>query len=268
MNLIRAEVLKLFTTSLWWIFAIVLVPLWGIALGFNWLTAYGVLGTGVVDGDLAGFGSVETVVSGLYTSGQSAGVLLVVLLGAIMVTGEFFHLTATSTFLTTPRRERVIVAKMVVAVGLAVSVWLLTTLLNLVFAPIVLGTFDEPTYLGEDFVWQAIGLNGLAFVLWSLVGVGAGVLIRSQLGTVITLSVLYVIGTQVLTLVFFLLSQNVWEPFMQVRLLVPTLASDLLITGPQLDGDPPRWVGGLILFGYAAVTAVIGTLITKRRDIA
>jgi ABC-2 type transport system permease protein len=185
-----------------------------------------------------------------------------------MVTGEFFHLTATSTFLTTPRRERVIVAKMVVAVGLAVSVWLLTTLLNLVFAPIVLGTFDEPTYLGEDFVWQAIGLNGLAFVLWSLVGVGAGVLIRSQLGTVITLSVLYVIGTQVLTLVFFLLSQNVWEPFMQVRLLVPTLASDLLITGPQLDGDPPRWVGGLILFGYAAVTAVIGTLITKRRDIA
>jgi ABC-2 type transport system permease protein len=268
MNLVRAEVLKLFTTSLWWIFAIVLVPLWGIALGFNWLAAYGALGTGVPDGELAGFGSVQSIISGLYTSGQSAGVLLVVLLGAIMVTGEFFHLTATSTFLTTPRRERVIVAKMVVAVGLAVSVWLLTTLLNLVFAPIVLGTFDEPTYLGEDFVWQAIGLNGLAFVLWSLVGVGAGVLIRSQLGTVITLSVLYVIGTQVLTLVFFLLSQNVWEPFMQVRLLVPTLASDLLITGPQLDGDPPRWVGGLILFGYAAVTAVIGTLITKRRDIA
>jgi ABC-2 type transport system permease protein len=132
----------------------------------------------------------------------------------------------------------------------------------------VLGSFDEPTYLGESFVWQAIALNGLAFVLWSLVGVGAGVLIRSQLGTVITLSVLYVIGTQVLTLIFFLLSQNVWEPFMQARLLVPTLASDLLITGPQVDGDPPRWVGGLILFGYAAVTAVIGTMITKRRDIA
>ncbi|GIE27572.1 hypothetical protein Ait01nite_006170 [Actinoplanes italicus] len=268
MNLIRAELLKLFTTSLWWIFAIVLLPLWGLALGYNWLAANVTLGTEGGDGELAGFGSVESVVSGLYTSGQSAGVLLVVLLGAIMVTGEFFHLTATSTFLTTPRRERVIVAKMIVAVGIAVSVWLLTTVLNLAAAPLALGNLNKPSYLAESFVWQAIGLNGLAFVLWALVGVGAGVLIRSQIGTVITLSVLYVIGTQVLTLIFFALSEYVWEPFMQLRVLVPTLASDLLITGPQLDDDPPRWVGGLILFGYATVTAVIGTLITKRRDIA
>jgi ABC-2 type transport system permease protein len=268
MNLIRAELLKLFTTSLWWILAIVLVPLWGLALGFNWLAAYAALSIPEDPDAPQAFGNSESIVSGLYTSGQSAGVLLVVLLGAIMVTGEFFHLTATSTFLTTPRRERVIMAKIVVALGIAICVWLLTTALNLAAGPAVLASMDQPSFLGEDFVWQAIWLNGLAFVLWSLVGVGAGVLIRSQLGAVITLSVLYVIGTQVLTLLFFALSQYVWEPFIQVRLVIPTLASDLLITGPQVDGDPPRWVGGLILFGYAAVTAVIGTLITKRRDIA
>ena len=46
------------------------------------------------------------VAANLYTSGQFFGVLIVMLLGAILVTNEFFHLTATTTFLVTPRRER------------------------------------------------------------------------------------------------------------------------------------------------------------------
>ncbi|HWS32014.1 MAG TPA: ABC transporter permease [Actinoplanes sp.] len=268
MNLIRAELLKLRTTSLWWIFAIALLPLWGLALGYNWLAVDVTFSAGAPADVDAGFGDAERVIAGLYTSGQFSGVLLVVLLSAILVTSEFFHLTATSTFLATPRRELVIAAKMVTAVFVAVVVWLITTALNLAFAPLVLGALGRETRLGDGFVWQAIGLNGLAFVLWALVGIGAGVLIRSQIGAVITLSIVYIIGTQVLQLVFFALSTYVWEPFMSLRILVPTLASDLLISGPQLDEDPPRWVGGLILIAYAAGTAIVGTLITKHRDIS
>ena len=268
MSLFRAELLKLRTTSLWWIFALILVPLWGVALAYNWLAVEVTTSEAGSGFENAGFGSVETVVSGLYTCGQFGGVLLVVLLSAILVTSEFFHLTATSTFLTTPRRERVILAKMATAVVIALVVWLVTTLLNLAAAPLVLSTVDRPSYLGQSFVWQAIGLNALAFVLWALLGVGAGVLIRSQIGATITLSVLYVVGTQILTIVFTVLSSMVWEPFMGLRVLVPTLASELLITGPLLPDDPPRWVGGLILLGYAVVTAVLGTLITRRRDVS
>ncbi|MEV0898724.1 ABC transporter permease [Actinoplanes sp. NPDC049802] len=268
MRLVSAELLKLRTTALWWIFAIILVPLWGLALGFNWLTTDAALSMSPEDVQEAGLGDLERLVSGLYTSGQFAGVLLVLLLSAILVTSEFFHLTATSTFLTTPKRERVIIAKMITAVIIAVIVWLFTTVLNVAITPIVLGTMNQPTFLGDAFVWQAIGLNGLAFVLWALVGVGAGVLIRSQIGATITLSVVYVIGTQVLSIVFFVLSEYVWEGFMDLRVLVPTFASDLLISGPTLAEDPPRWVGGAILVGYAVVMSVIGTLVTKRRDIA
>ncbi len=268
MNLIRAELLKLRTTAMWWIFAIVLLPLWGLALAYNWLSANVTLTTDASDLGGASFGSVEQVVAGLYTSGQFSGVLLVVLLSAILVTSEFFHLTATSTFLATPRRELVIGAKMVIAALVAVAVWLFTTLLNLAIAPLVLSGLDQPSYLEESFVWQAIGLSGLAFVLWSLLGVGAGVLIRSQIGAVITLSVVYVLGTQVVNVIFFLLSEYVWEPLLTLRILIPTLASDLLITGPQMPDDPPRWVGGLILVAYAAITAVVGTLITKQRDVS
>ena len=267
MNLVRAELLKLRTTSLWWIFAILLVPIYGLALGYNWLTADVMLSTEFSDSGLAVVGQTERAVSGLYTSGQFFGILLVVLLSAILVTNEFFHLTATSTFLTTPRRQLVIAAKMTVSVLIALAVWFVTTVLSLIFAPLALGTMDRPSFVGETFVWQAIGLNALAFVLWGLLGVGTGVLIRSQIGATLTLSVLYVIGAQVLSAIFVVLG-NVWnEAILTFRVVVPTLASELMVTGPQFANDPPRWVGALILLAYATVFSVVGTLITGRRDI-
>lgn len=269
MNLIRAELLKLRTTSLWWIFAILLVPIYGVALAYNWLTANVMLSSDYTDVDapIQMIGEAERAVSGLYTSGQFFGILLVVLLSAILVTNEFFHLTATSTFLTTPRRELVIAAKMVVSVVIALVVWLFTTLLSLVFAPIALSTMNRDSSIGEAFVWQAIGLNGLAFVLWGLLGVGTGVLIRSQIGATLTLSVLYVIGAQVLSTIFMVLG-SIWnEAILTFRVVVPTLASELMVSGPQFPDDPPRWVGAVIMLAYAAMFSVIGTLITKQRDI-
>ncbi|GIE79664.1 hypothetical protein Aph02nite_56140 [Actinoplanes philippinensis] len=269
MNLVSAELLKLRTTSLWWIFALLLVPLYGVALAFNWLAAraIGALGPEAENISFSSF-SVERIVGNLYTSGQFGGVLLVLLLSAILVTNEFFHLTATATFLTTPRRELVILAKMVVSVLIAVLVWLLTTALNLVLAPVALTSTVGDTHLGEPYVWQAIGLNLLVHVLWALVGVGCGVLIRSQIGATITLTVLYVVGTQILTAVFALLANLVDDSILRMRIIIPTLASDLLVSGPQSADDLPRWVGAAVLLAYAALAGALGTLITRQRDIA
>jgi ABC-2 type transport system permease protein len=268
MNLISAELLKLRTTSLWWVFAISLVPLYAVALAYNWLTTSVITNMDVPDEGAFGTVGQTQIVSNLYTSGQFAGVLLVLLLSAILVTNEFFHLTATATFLTTPRRERVILAKMVVSLLIAVTVWLFTTGLNLIFAPVALDSTGMKTYLGESFVWQAISLNLLVHVLWGLMGIGCGVLIRSQIGTTITLTGLYLVGTQIFTAVFVLLATYVNEVFMQLRVVVPTLASDLLISGPQSPDDLPRWVGAVVLLAYAGVAGVLGTLITRQRDIA
>ena len=73
--------------------------------------------------------------------------------------------------------------------------WLVTTVLNLIAVPFVLNALDLPAQLGEPAVWRAIGLNALAFALWAILGVGAGVLIRSQLAATLTLALVYVIGT-------------------------------------------------------------------------
>lgn len=276
MKLVKAELLKIRTTSTWWVFGIILIPLWALSVLYNWGTTNLTRGIDTANADVPAdqqelvrvTGEAINVAANLYTSGQFLGVLLVMLLGAIIVTNEFFHLTATTTFLTTPHRERVIYAKLVAGVLLGLVFWLITTVLNLIVVPLVLSNLDVPAMLGDPAIWRAIGLNGLAFALWAIVGVGAGVLIRSQLGATLTLSIAYMIGTLGAALVFFLLTEYVADFFENLQVLVPTTASTLMISGTELPGNPPRWVGAVVLIGYAAVTGLIGTLIVRRRDIS
>ena len=210
-------------------------------------------------------GEAVNIATTLYTSGQFLGVLLVMLLGAILVTNEFFHQTATTTFLVTPVRERVVLAKLAASVLLGLLFWLVTTIGNLIAVPFILRSMDLGAQLGEPAIWRAIGLNALAFALWAILGVGFGVLIRSQLAATLTLSIAYVIGNFGATLAFFLLTEYVARWISKLQVIVPTTASQLMIAGTDLPGNPPRWVGAAVLIGYAVVAGTIGTLIMRRR---
>ncbi|MDT4993559.1 MAG: type transport system permease protein [Actinoplanes sp.] len=273
-NLVKAELQKIRTTSTWWIFGIILLPLWAAALLLNWAQANILVSpdeTGLDPNQaeqVRAVGQAVNIATNLYTSGQFFGVLIVMLLGAIVVTNEFFHLTATTTFLISPRRESVVYAKFAAAVILGVVFWLVTSLLNLIFAPLILTKLGVGAQLGEGAVWRAIALNGLAYILWAVLGVGFGVLIRSQLAATITLSLAYVVGTFGASIIFNLLSTQVAQWTSNLQVLVPTTASELMISGTELPGHPPRWIGAAVLIGYAVLTAVLGTMIMKRRDIA
>ncbi|GAB2628898.1 hypothetical protein Aab01nite_21280 [Paractinoplanes abujensis] len=272
MSLVNAELFKVRTTSLWWIMGIILLPLYAASVLANWAQASaGPTPSDVPDqqAELIEAANLPiNVATNLYTSGQYFGVLVVVLLSAIIVTSEFFHLTATTTFLTTPRRESVILAKFGAAAVIGLAVWLLTTILNLIVVPLIMNNLNLGSQLGEPAVWRAIGLNALAFVLWAILGVGAGVLIRSQIAATLILAITYVVGTSAIGLIFFLLSEYVAEWINNFQVLVPTTASTLMISGTDLPGSPPRWVGAVVLIGYAAVLGFFGTWLTKRRDIS
>ena len=222
MSLVNAELRKIRTTATWWIFGLVMLPLWALALLVNWGTS-----NLTTNADQTGLnadqaeqvkvaGEAVNVAANLYTSGQFFGVLIVMVLGAIVVTNEFFHQTATTTFLTTPRRESVLVAKLI-----------------------------------------ASALLGLVF--W--------VLIRSQIAATLTLAIGYLVGTSGASIIFALLTDKVADWFSKLEVLVPTTASSLMISGTELPGSPPRWVGAVVLVGYAVVAGVLGTAIMRRRDI-
>lgn len=273
-TLIKAELLKIRTTSTWWIFGLIMLPLWVATLLANWASANFTTGDNQAGlnsdqaAQVAVAGKAVNVATDLYTSGQFFGVLIVMLLGAIVVTNEFFHQTATTTFLTTPRRESVVLAKMIASILLGLMFWLFTTVLNLIFAPLILSHLGVGSQLGAGAVWRAIALNGLAFVLWAILGVGFGVLIRSQLAATLTLALVYVVGTFGASLIFLLLESKVSKWFTHLEVIVPTTASTLMISGTDLPDNPPRWVGAIVLIAYAAIAGVLGTAIMKRRDIA
>ncbi|SCL18895.1 ABC-2 family transporter protein [Micromonospora nigra] len=274
MNLVRSELLKIRTTSTWWIFGLIALPLWGIALLFNWLQTDALAGDsfGEVPADQAdaveALSSPAALAANLYTNGQLFGLMIVMLLGVVVVTSEFFHQTVTTTFLTTPHRTAVMLAKLVAAACLGVLFWLFTTALNLVAGTAVLNATGVGSQLGASEAWEAIALNGLAYLLWAILGVGLGVLIRSQIGATVTGILLYLGGTIGAATVIALLASRYGEWINDLQLLVPSLASSLMVAGTDIPGNPPRWAGAAVLIGYAVVAGAIGALTMRRRDIS
>ncbi|MFF3864879.1 ABC transporter permease [Micromonospora sp. NPDC001898] len=274
MNLVRSELLKIRTTSTWWIFGLISLPLWALALLFNWLQTDALASGGFEDvpaeqaDQIQAVQSVDSLAANIYTNGQFFGLLIMMLLGIIVVTSEFFHQTVTTTFLTVPHRTAVMVAKLVAGATIAMLFWLVTTALNLVFGALVLNSVDVGAQFGSGAVWRAIGLNALAYLLWSVLGVGIGVLIRSQIGATVTGILLYLGGSIGAVAVLSLLASRYGEWINKLQVVVPSLASSLMVSGVDIPGNPPRWVGAAVLIGYAVLAGLIGALTIRRRDIS
>ncbi|MDG4823074.1 ABC transporter permease [Asanoa sp. WMMD1127] len=276
MRLVNAEFRKLLTTNTWWLFALGALLCWAATFALNATFAHFTLTqappTDVSPEDAAQIAAVSDQIyqaANLYTSGQFTGLLFVVLLGILMVTNEFHHQTATSTFLTTPHRTSVISAKLGVAAFIGVLFWVVTTALNIPATMIFLRSEDLPTLLGDSSVQRAILLNGVAYLLWGILGVGIGVLMRSQIAATVTAVLAYVLGTAVVGFLFTLLSQALDQDWIEdIQYALPSIASGLMVAGRDLPGQPEYWVGAVILVAWAVVTGTIGTLITRTRDIS
>jgi hypothetical protein len=276
LRLIHSEFLKLRTTNAWWLFVLGALVLLAIAVLFNWAQADFMLGSstpeGIPEEDRAAFeASRDEVVqaANLYTSGQFFGLMFVMLVAIVIVTSEFHHQTATTTFLTTPHRTAVILAKLCLATLFGAALWLISLAIDIPATIGILSIYDYPSLLGEWPVQRAILLNLLAYALWGVLGIGVGVLIRSQIGATIVGAVAYLIGTAAVAILVAVLGSGLgWDWVEDAQYAFPSVASALMVSGANLPGQPPYWAGALILIGWAIVTGTIGTMITRRRDVS
>ena len=269
-NLIRSELLKVRTTNIWWIFAIMLVFFTGLSFTYNALITHAIL----TDPGMARGSGLDASVAGraadLYTSGQYFALVFLLVLGALVVTNEYFHQTATTTFLVTPKRTLVIGAKLVAAVAVGLVFWVLTTGLSAIAGTIFLAAEGYGPQFDSGDVWRAMLLNLLGYVIWTIVGVGIGSLIRNQIATVIIAIVGYfVTGTIAQTVAQILAFVLHWTWAPKVLVALPGMASSVMINGAAgLPGHPSRWEAGLILVAWGLAAGIIGTLITRRRDVS
>lgn len=272
---VAAEFTKILTTRLWWILAIVLFLY--IALIAGGLAAlFGALESGAIDASAGGnvgqgapeLGSLSPLI---YSFASSVGYVFPVLLGALATTGEFRHQTLTPTFLANPRRVGVLGAKTISLFAVGAGYGVVGLLASVGVGGLVLASFGVDTQLGDGDTWALVGRTVLAMAVWAIVGVGLGVLVPSQVASI----VIVLAFTQfVEPLLRFASLFTEWTA--DIGTFLPGAASDALvgasfftIASPAGGATPTLdwWQGGLVLVAYAVVFTVAGYFVSWKKDV-
>jgi ABC-2 type transport system permease protein len=190
--------------------------------------------------------------------GQRLGTLFAALLGALAITGEFRHGTIRPTFLVTPRRGRVVAAKVGASMLIGIAFGLTAAVVEAVVGSAALATRGLAIRLdgGDYALLLAGGAAGAA--LWAAIGVGLGAVVRNQVAVVvgITAWLLFVEG---------LLFGDVGLSDVG-RFLPGALAQAASGQDPQTLLAPGLAV--VLLALYAAAAVAVGWVATIRRDVA
>lgn len=265
MRAVRSELMKFFTTRLWWGMAI---GVFVTAAGFAVL--FGFLYTSEAMAEASGPGGVPTgtptqIANSVYTAGASVGYLLMLTIGVIQVGAEYRHKTITGTFLATPHRGRTMLAKVIALLVIGAAYGLLSLVGSVGLGAVTLQLRDADPFPSTS-VLRTLALSLLVLGLWALIGLGIGILIPNQVAALL-------IGVGVAWLVEPLLAfaLGFWD-FAQQH-LVPYFPSEATQGVLDLTSNPGQhrldwWLAALVLTAYAVVLAGIGILRTQRQDVS
>jgi ABC-2 type transport system permease protein len=278
-RLLRAEFMKIRTTSTGWLFLTSFIVFTALALTINGFGSHyqlypqqqGLVSRAQAIAQAAQARTptgVAAIAASMMTSGELFGVIFALLLGVLIVTSEFANQTAAVTFVTVPRRVTVIRAKVAAAACCGALFWLVGTVLSAVTTPLFLYSQHVSTSLAGWTVARSVLLNLLAFVAWGVFGLGLGAVLRSQTASVVAAIVVYA-GSFAAILVFTELYNLFHQGWMLgAPVIAPALASGVMITsGHAFPHAPPGWVGGVVMIGYTVALAAGGIALTKRRDV-
>ncbi|GAB3439300.1 hypothetical protein [Actinophytocola sediminis] len=251
-RLIRGEARKLFTTKLW---------LW-MTLGALAMTAMFFGFTIAFDG---AEGNPQPPLStpegqrNLFGSASGAGVLALIL-GIIAVTGEFRHQTVTPTFLATPHRGRVVIAKLLTYALAGIAYGAVVLLFAIALALPWLAAKDIDVSLSANGIPGALAGTVAGIAVYAVLGVGIGALVRNQIAAIVgSLVYLFVLESFVAAL-----------PTIRDYYKFFPGGANAALTGtsqPGVDLLAP-WQGGVLLVAYGLVFAIAGTRLAVRRDVS
>jgi ABC-2 type transport system permease protein len=269
----RSERIKLTSTKTWWLFGIGVFVTSLLTLLANIGSAYSELFQGNNIGSPPA-SLVATHAADIFTSDQYLGGLFVMLLSILLITNEYYHQTATSTFLATPHRTTVVLAKFAVAMIAAAIVWVVTTVINVIGGVWFFHANGTSNDLTTAAVGRAILVNLMMFALWALFGVGLGALLRSQVGATVTSSLVYTVGILAVYLVAALIHQFIWHSHhvFQATILMPGVAAQTAESAGRHEliggASAPWWAGVIVMVAYGVIMSTVGTVILRKRDIS
>jgi ABC-2 type transport system permease protein len=241
-DLIAAEWLKLRTTRL-------LLGVIPVAIAISCAAVAGSVLT-VDDAKLASTPGIRHVFSV-----TGAGVIVVLVLGILVAAGEYRHDTIADTFVTTPRRHRVVAAKLTVGAGLGVVAGVLLAGASVGIAGVLYRSRGVALPFGDAELWLTLAGTVAYTTLFAVLGVAVGCLVRNQVLAVAGALAWFAIVEH--TLVNLVPSVGRW---------LPAGAGQAILRTP-LDGLLSPVAGTVVLAMYAATIAAAGIRAEATRDV-
>lgn len=257
MNLVKAEFRKLLYSR----------STYGLLLAAVFVAVLSTVVTPIViDQDETGlFGSLQdqAMVDGVYANGISSYIFALIL-GILIMTGEFRHGTAVATFLASPKRARVLVAKLAVAAFAGALLQLISAAASVGAGLLTLSYFTNVAEPSESVFTNLALAALLSGAILGLVGVAIGSLIRNQLIAIVSSLVWLFVLEPIILLVF--VEAGKWLPTGAITGML-ALQFEAEAIGVSTAEYLSPVVSALVLLGYGAFFTAVALLTSIRRDI-
>lgn len=259
MKLIKSELRKFFSTKtwIWLLIGCVLLALIQVVLTLSFA------GSGGSEGGPPAFPPIESPeIQKIVLTGPANATIFIAILGVIGITAEYRHKTIAPTFLATPKRWKVVAAKLLTYLMLGVGYAVVAAVFVVLVAMIWINARGGEFSLGGDN-WKILLGAAIAAALYGIIGVAVGSLVPNQIAAISGLLAYMFVIEPILSAIP--ATQGVYR-------YLPGGAASALYTyadvgGPTGDLLSPI-AGGLLLAGYATLLAGIAYLVSTRREVS
>lgn len=249
---LQAEWIKARTLrSTWWNIALTLV----LSIGLSALICLGL----AVAGDSSEDESVQADALDITLVGYNLGTIVVMVLGIMLVTGEYTNAVVRTTFTAEPRRIRVFVAKALVLAAIAAVAGLVVAFGSFVIGRAILETGGLTASLSTAGAWRALFGVSLFFIGAAVFAFVIAALVRNTALSITIVVVLYLVLPPLTGLI------PRWGDDI-IRALPLTSGALITGSGEPNPGELGPWQGYAVLWLWIAVLAGIAAFLLRRRD--